>query len=129
MPARRKSDPGQLKIKREWYGPEYRTPAKHQLHLAGDLVDQVLKTFGLEEASQLADIQNAWSDIAGKDNARQSRPGKLERGILTIHVDHHLWLNELKQVAAPALLKRLQQRFGKARVRQLRFEITPEEEV
>jgi predicted nucleic acid-binding Zn ribbon protein len=86
-----------------------------------------MKGFGLEDSSRLADIQKAWPDLAGKTNAEQSRPGKLEGGVLCIYVDHHMWLNELKRTLAPMLLKKLQERFGKKNVKRLRFEITPEE--
>ena len=127
MPARKKPNPGWQQLQRERYGPEYRPPPRRSLHVAGDVVGQVMKDFGLEDSSRLADLQKAWPDLAGKTNAEQSRPGKLEAGTLSIYVDHHMWLNEMKRTLAPMLLKRIQERFGKKVVQRLRFEITPEE--
>jgi predicted nucleic acid-binding Zn ribbon protein len=128
MSARKKPDPGWLRLQRERYGPEYRIPPEKNIQVAGDLVNGVMKKFGLETASHLADIQSAWPEIAGKDIAANSNPGTLERGTLTIYVDHHVWLNELKQMAAPMLKKKLQARFGAKKIKGLRFVITPEEE-
>lgn len=128
MPARRKINRGQEQIQREWYGPHYRPPAPKRLHQAGDLVDQVLKKFGLEDASRLEEVRKIWPVVAGPANAAHSCPGKLERNTLTVYVNHHLWLNEMKRVASKSILKRLQDQFGKTRIRSLRFEITPEEE-
>jgi len=128
MPARRKPDPGWVQIQRERYGPDYRIPSPHRLHVAGDLVGNVLKKFGLAASADLEEIRKAWLDTAGKVNADHSSPGKLEKGTLTIYMDHHVWLNEMKRVVAPSLLKKLQQRHGNAKIKRLRFEITPEEE-
>lgn len=128
MSSRKKPNPGWLQLQRERYGPEYREPPKNNIQVAGDLVGNVLKNFGLEDSSRLADIQKIWPEIAGKDNAAHSAPGTLERGTLTIYVNHHLWLNEMRRVAAPALLNRLQARFGSRKIKHLRFVITPEEE-
>ena len=128
MPARKKVDPGWLRLQRERYGPEFRVPPSRSLHHAGDLVGDVLKGLGLEASAKTAEFQACWPEIAGRANALHSRPGRWEKGVLTVYVDHHLWLNELKRTASASLLKRLQERFGKRAVRQLRFEMTPEEE-
>jgi predicted nucleic acid-binding Zn ribbon protein len=128
MPSRKKPDPGWLQVQRERYGPDYRVPPKHSIQTAGDLVGGVLKKFGLETSAQLGEFQKAWPELAGKDNAAHSRPGSLERGILTIYVDHHVWLNEMKRVASASLKKRLQARFGTRKVKDLRFVMTPPQE-
>ena len=117
-----------MRLQRERFGPEFRIPSKHRLHVAGDLVGDVLKKFGLESSAHVAAIQKSWVDIAGKDNAAHSSVGKLENGTLIIYVNHHLWLNEMRKVASTSLLKRLQERFGKKAIKRLKFEITPEEE-
>jgi predicted nucleic acid-binding Zn ribbon protein len=129
MPARRKRNPGQEQLQREWYGPHYRPPTPNRLHVAGDLVGKVLKDFGLRDSSTLSDIEKCWANLAGKANAEHSRPGKIERGVLTVYVNHHVWLNEMKQVASKSLLKKLQERFGKSKVRLLRFEMAPDDEM
>ena len=127
MPARRKKDPGWDRLQRERYGPDYWEPSKKSIQVAGDLVGKVLKDFGLEDSSRLADLQKAWPDLVGNMNAEHSRPGKLEGGVLSVYVDHHMWLNDMKRTLAPMLLKKLQEKAGKKTIRSLRFEITPED--
>jgi len=128
MPARRKENPGWQTLQREWYGPRYRPLPRHNLHVAGDMVGDVLKNLGLADTARLSQLEKNWPDLVGAANAARSRPGHWERGVLTVHVDHHLWLNEMKRVVAAPLLKRLQNHYGRSQIRRIRFEITPEDQ-
>lgn len=127
MPRKAGPDPGWLQIQRERFGPDYQPPHARSECRAGDVIPKVLKNLGLQSESRLREITAVWPEVAGQSNAAHSHPGRWEKGILTIFVDHHLWLNELKTVAAPSLLKRLQERMGKGAVKQLRFEMAPED--
>lgn len=126
MPPKPNVDPGWLQLQRERYGSHYRYIPPANIRQAGDLIPGVLKKMGLESESRLSDISKCWEDIAGTTNASHSRPGRWEKGVLTVYVDHHVWLSELKRVASASLLKRLQERMGKSAVRQLRFEMDPD---
>lgn len=126
MSAKPKMDSGWLQLQRERYGPDYRYIPPDKTCTAGDLIPGLMKKLGLESESRLTSIEGVWLDFAGKANAAHSRPGRWEKGLLVVYVDHHVWLNEFKQVAAGPLLKKLQERFGKTAVRQLRFEMDPD---
>lgn len=126
MARKPKPDPGWLALQRERYGPEYRYIPPDKIRTAGDLVPGIMKSMGMEAETRLVEIKRVWEELAGKANAQHSRPGRWERGLLVVYVDHHLWLNELKQMASASLLKKLQSRLGKSVVRQLRFEMDPE---
>ncbi|WFB37289.1 DUF721 domain-containing protein [Kiritimatiellota bacterium B12222] len=126
MSSKPKIDPGWLQLQRERYGPHYRYVPPNNTCTAGDLVAGIMKKMGLESESRLAEITKEWENLAGKANATHARPGRWDKGILVVYVDHHLWLNELKRYASAPLLKKLQERFGKTVVRQLRFEMDPE---
>lgn len=126
MASRSKPDPGWLQLQRERYGPGYRYVPPANIRTAGDMVSGIMKSMGLEAESRLSDITAVWEELAGKTNAQHARPGRWEKGLLVVYVDHHVWLNELKRMATVPLLKKLQQRFGKSAVRQLRFEMDPD---
>jgi len=128
MASRRKINAGWLALQRERYGPAYRYIPPDDIREAGSYVPGVLKKMGMEAESRLSDITACWEEVAGKANADHSRPGRWERGVLTIYVDHHLWLAELQRFAACALEKRLREKFGARAVRKLRFEIDPEKD-
>lgn len=126
MPAKPKVDAGWLQLQRERYGPEYRYIPKDRICTAGDLIPDLMKKMGLEAESRLSEIEKSWTDLAGPANAAHARPGRWEKGLLVVYVDHHVWLNELKKFASAPLLKKLQAKFGKTAVRQLRFEMDPD---
>lgn len=125
MPSKPKVDPGWLRLQRERFGPDYRYIPPDITRTAGDLVPGIMRKMGLESESRLAEIDRVWEEMAGKANAEHARPGRWEKGLLVIYVDHHLWLNELKRFASAPLLKKLQERFGRSAVRQIRFEMDP----
>lgn len=125
MSSRRKINPGWLALQRERYGPEYRYIPRDHIREAGELVPKVLKGLGMESDARLADIGEQWEALAGRANAEHSRPGTWEKGVLTVYVDHHVWLAELQRFAGKALEKRLRKTFGADAVRRVRFEIDP----
>lgn len=126
MPSKPKPDPGWLRLQRERYGPEYRYIPPNKTRTAGDLVAGIMKKMGLEAETRLAEIIQVWEDLVGKTNAGHARPGRWEKGLLVVYVDHHLWLNEFKKTVSVPLLKKLQNQFGKSAIRQLRFEMDPD---
>jgi predicted nucleic acid-binding Zn ribbon protein len=127
MSARRKKpDPGWLAVQRERYGPGFRPQPSRDTRQAGDLIDGVMKRLGLEADTRLAEISAVWADLAGDANAAHSRPGRWERGTLTVYVDHHVWLSEMQRFATRALEKRLKERFGGQAVKRVRFQLDPE---
>jgi predicted nucleic acid-binding Zn ribbon protein len=126
MPAKPKVDAGWLQLQRERYGAGYRYIPPDKICTAGDLIPGLMKKMGLEAESRLSEIEKVWPELAGKANAAHARPGRWEKGLLVVYVDHHVWLNELKKFASATLLKKLHERFGKTAVRQLRFEMDPD---
>jgi predicted nucleic acid-binding Zn ribbon protein len=128
MPSKRKIDAGWLAVQRERYGPGFEPEPVKRIHQAGDLVNGILKKMGLEAESRIAEISAVWEDLAGAANAQHSRPGKWEKGILTVYVDHPLWMSEMKRFATRALEKRLQEKYGVRAVKRVRFELDPGEE-
>lgn len=80
----------------------------------------VLKDWKLDDALRLDDAAAAWREIVGGFIAQQTMPDSLKRGVLTVRVlqpaIHHTLLMEKAR-----LLQRLQERFGKSVVREVKF--------
>ena len=80
----------------------------------------VLKDWKLDDALRLDDAAAAWREIVGGFIAQQTMPDSLKRGVLTVRVlqpaIHHTLLMEKAR-----LLQRLQDRFGKTVVREVKF--------
>lgn len=90
-----------------------------------DFIPGVLKRMGMKDQGWLADITAQWKDIAGPEIAANCRPGKYDRGMLTVYVTHPGWIQELKQRGEHLILERLKERFGSKRIKTIRFTIDP----
>ena len=125
-----KVDGGWLQMQRERHdlGPEYMPPPPKRMHMLAEVMPGVMKGMGLESPMRVSDLEPKWADLVGATNANHSRPGKWEKGVLTIYVDHNVWLAELKRNASVAILKRLKTLYGKDAPKSLRFQIDPGED-
>ncbi len=121
---------GWQQVQRERYDldADYRFPPPKRIQAFGNLIPGVLKELGLESASRLGELTPRWPDFVGPANAKHSRPGRWENGVLTIYVDHNVWLAEMKRFAAKAILKRLTEAYGADSLKEIRFQIDPGDE-
>ena len=92
----------------------------------GDLVADVLKGMKLSTHAHVSQIAAAWPDIVGPQLAANTRPAQLDNKILLVYVSHPMWLMELRGAPSAEILARLQTRFGKTTLANLRFAIDPE---
>jgi len=124
------TNPGWQQLQRERYDldADYRFPPPNRVQPLGDLLPGVLKQLGLESASRIGELAPRWAEFVGTANAKHSRPGRWENGVLTIYVDHNVWLAEMKRFAAKAIQKRLIEAFGGKSLTEIRFQIDPGEE-
>jgi predicted nucleic acid-binding Zn ribbon protein len=67
-----------------------------------------------------------WPALVGKAVAAHCRPGRLEKGELTVFVDSSVWLNELVRYSRQQLLSNLQAKFGRNEVRSVRVQLDPD---
>jgi predicted nucleic acid-binding Zn ribbon protein len=81
---------------------------------------------GLEQDRWLAELQAEWATVAGAGVASHSRPGRLERGNLTVFVDSSVWLSELSRYGQKQMLANIRRRFGESRVSTLSFRLDPD---
>ena len=81
----------------------------------------VMDEIYLDEAADLRAVQGAWPDIAGAPLCRLTEPIKLEKGVLTLRLDHPMLLMELRGPLQQELLRRLHSRVGPKAVTSLRL--------
>jgi predicted nucleic acid-binding Zn ribbon protein len=126
----REPDEGWLQLQRERFHLEssYQFAPPNRVSRLDQVMPEVLKGMGLESASRVSELGPVWEDLVGRANAKHSRPGRWERGVLTVYVDHNVWLAEMKRFGARTILKRVRGRFGEASVTELRFQIDPGDE-
>jgi predicted nucleic acid-binding Zn ribbon protein len=87
------------------------------------LVPQVMKDWGLEQRLHQSQLVAHWTEIVGNELARHAQPVSLRKKVLTVGVDHPIWLQELSRYHKPLLLKKVNDRLGKNAVRNIVFRI------
>lgn len=132
MPPRRKQksewDAGRLQLERERFHlpADYKPPPPIKSQSLGDVLPEVMGELGLKSDWNVADLEPRWNDLVGPANAQHCRPGRWERGVLTVYVDHHVWLAELQRFGKASILKRIRRDMSEAAIRDVRFELDPE---
>lgn len=87
---------------------------------AGDLVEGIIKQYGLAERVRLEEVLEAWRGIVGDFLFQHTRPDSVVRGVLVVRllqpaVHHALTMEK------PRILARLRERLGQAGIKDLRF--------
>lgn len=97
--------------------PPRRPRLKHAAR-AGDLVDKMLKGFGLDERVQQYRALIIWEEVVGPQIAARTRPVRIREGVLEVNVDQPTWMQQL-QLMKPKILAQLNAELGKASVKDL----------
>ena len=98
-----------------------RRPKMKKAALAGDLVEKLLKGFGLDERLQQYRALIIWEEVVGPQIAARTRPIRIREGILEVNVDQPTWMQQL-QLMKPKILTQLNAELGKATVAVERIE-------
>jgi hypothetical protein len=85
---------------------------------AGDLVDKMLKGFGLDERLQQYRALIIWEEVVGPQIAARTRPVRIREGVLEVNVDQPTWMQQL-QLMKPKILAQLNAELGKASIKDL----------
>ena len=105
----------------EWRGlPDVPSPARNQQSTAA-LIPKLMARLGLAGRLRDEEIAAAWRTIAGEFAARFSHPQKMRHRTLVVAVSQPAVLWTLDRSKA-TLLARLQEKFGKDVIRDLRFQ-------
>jgi len=108
---------------REWRGLPSVVPAKDRTAQVGDLLAKLLPKLGLEEKLDEQQVLEAWEEVVGHFLATHSKPVGLSAGTLLVQVLQPSVHYELDRVWKPKVLTRLQERFGRSKIRAIRFRL------
>ena len=104
----------------EWRGlPEKREG--RPLVAVAEAIQSLVTRLGLTERINEGDILAAWREIVGDFLAQHSRPSRLVHGVLHVEVMQSSVRYELDRTWRPIILKKLQDRFGKNAVKDLKL--------
>jgi predicted nucleic acid-binding Zn ribbon protein len=111
------------RILAEWRGLPEEPFTKDTAVPVGGLVESVLGRLGLKTRIREEEIKAAWLEVVGDFLAKHSAPAALENGTLVVHVLQPTVHYELERVWKRKLLLKLQEKFGKTTVREIRFRL------
>ncbi|MGQ9632356.1 MAG: DUF721 domain-containing protein [bacterium] len=75
------------------------------------------------ETLAITEIARAWDSIVGRNIGKHARPVCLDRGILTVFVDHPTWLYQLEVDLKGSIVKAINDRIGGAIVGDIKFKV------
>lgn len=107
----------------EWRGLPQPQLSPDRTVTSADAVLKVMESLGLKERFRSEEILSAWRGIVGEFVARHSSPHRLKDGVLQVHVLQPTVHFELDRFWKREILEKLQKRFGKRTVREVRFRL------
>jgi predicted nucleic acid-binding Zn ribbon protein len=124
-PARRmnrKSRPSKIReeILREWRGVDEPADLNAGVHLAGNFVNAILRSAGLEDGLEEDQVRSAWKELAGDFIAAHTQPVSVKGGHLVLRVTQPAMRFHLEQMK-PMLLERIRGLLGPERIRSVKF--------
>ena len=128
MNRRTRYNKGQWQVARErFHIADYEPPAPDSGAIPlGSLIPEVFKDMKLDVHAQVSQIASKWPEIVGPQLAANTRPAHLENKILAVFVSHPGWLFELRGAPTAEILSRLQAKFGKTLIQNVRFAVDPD---
>lgn len=96
---------------RDWFGAG-RVTEEVLAHSKGarpirDEIERWMKSSGLQWQVLLDRLRNEWTEVAGADLARFTRPYAVQKNVLLVEVAHPTWLYVLEREHKPALVERV----------------------
>lgn len=116
----------QIQRERHQIADSYPTAPNSESTSIEPVVAALMKKLGLGAEQWIVQLQSDWTHLVGATLATHTRPASFENGNLQIFVDSSPWLSELSRFAKPELLRKLKQRYGPNKIRNVRFSIDPD---
>ncbi len=101
------------------------SPPFKEAEPVGEGLDKVLKKIGVSFSADENQIQSEWIQIVGKDLAKHTMPGSLERKTLSVFVMGAAWFAELKRAGTENLVKKINAYCGDGTVKNINFQPAP----
>jgi predicted nucleic acid-binding Zn ribbon protein len=90
-----------------------------------DILGSLVSARGLGRLRGQAELEAAWEAAVGEPASRQTKPGAIKRGVLSVTVAHPALLEELSAFRKSEILAALRQTPAGAAVHDIRFRIGP----
>lgn len=107
----------------EWRGLDEPKPKRDHCASVADLLQKILPKLGLADRLCEQQVTDAWREVVGDFLAQHSIPSGLAGGTLTVQVIQPSVRYELERTWKREILDKLQARFGKKIVREVRFRL------
>lgn len=88
-----------------------RRPPMRRAAFAGDLLEQLLQSMGLDKRIHQYRAMVLWDEVVGAQIATQARPVKIRGSVMEVCVEHAAWMQQL-QLMKPQILKKLNAALG-----------------
>ena len=125
--AREREDKSRWQVERERHHIlRDRPPQPDRSASIESVVTTVVKGMGLDQRFWEQTLITDWESLVGPQVAKHARPGRLERKVLHIFVDHPAWLSDLSRYGQKQVLANLQKRFGAEKIKGIRLQLDPE---
>ncbi len=127
MPASRKRKPTRQQgihdeLVSEWLGCDKPLNLGKNISEASDWIDAILKKQFFADGLNEEEVKAAWKEIAGDFIASNTEPVSVKEGHLVLRVTQPAMRFHLEQLK-PELLKNIRSRFGKGKVKSIRFNL------
>ena len=83
----------------------------------------VLKDINLEQKRADVEILSVWKDLMDPEIVEHAKPANLHKGTLFVDVDSSVWLDEIVRYRQRDILRNMQNRFGREKIRKISFRI------
>ena len=100
-------------------------PQRHD-QMVANIAQHIIRDLKLEARVTETRLLNEWPQMVGPQVAAHVRPGRLERGVLTVFVANSTWLAELSRMWLKPMLANIRRELGTAEVRSLRLQLDPD---
>lgn len=84
-------------------------------------LDALMAHRGFDRLLGAGDMERAWAEALGPQQAAMTKLGMVRRGVMTVTVSHPALLSDLRQFRKPALLAALRKTSGGAGLCDIRF--------
>jgi predicted nucleic acid-binding Zn ribbon protein len=105
----------------EWRGIEEPLTKPDRVVSVSSILEQLLPALGLESRLDETAISELWKELVGEFIASNATPVGIKNGCLFIRVVHPTLRYELDLVWKARILSTLQEKFGKQKIRSVRF--------
>jgi predicted nucleic acid-binding Zn ribbon protein len=116
--------PLRLKFLEEWRGLPQTVAKRDRCAAVGDILQKLMPKLGLSEMVAEEQVREAWSGLVGDFLSRHAAPCGLSGGVLSIQVLQPSVRYELERHWKPKILAKLQERFRKKAIREIKFRLS-----